>query len=809
MNSIQTLPLPSSLSSAVLSFLDDKLKAEQDLVRASTLVSELGTQCSDLDLALIDLNRRLESILASYVSFSDRIDCLFVNINGGLANLSSSTCVSTSHSDAGRGREEGVEKKEQTVGEELQTLAKEVARVETVRSYAETALKLDSSIGDIEDAVSSVMNKNLKKQSSVQNSEEMRMHAIEALKQTEVVLTRVTKARPQWARLVSAVDHRVDRALAILRPQAIADHRALLASLGWPPPVSSLTSSDPDARKSTDVRNPLFTMQGHLKQQYCENFLALCSLQELQRQRKSRQLEGHNREVALHQPLWAIEELVSPLAVVSQRYFSKWVDKPEFIFALVYKITRDYVDSMDELLQPLVDEAKLPGYSCREEWISGMVNSLSMYLAKEVFPIYVGQLEEESASGTESQARISWLHLVDLMISFDQRVKLLISHSGILISLEDDVSLQKVSSLSVFCDRPDWVDLWAEIEVGDMLKKLKPKMNDERNWTVKVQGEVVLSGPEGCKIPAVSTAVVRCLSSVIDRSRSLPIVSLRSRFLRLTGAPIIQNFLDCLILRCQEAEGLTALTDDDALIKVVNCVNSACYFESLLKEWCEDVFLLEMGLHQNDQLGIPVSESIGSEGLLEGSSNCIFNEEIGKLEKFRAEWVDKLSIVVLRGFDARSRDYMKNRKKWQEKSEDTWTVSKTLAAALDYMQGKMSIIEGNLNRMDFVAVWRSLAASVDRLLFNGVLMSNAKFSDGGVERFSSDVEVLFGVFGVWCLRPEGFFPRISGSLKLLKMGEKELKDSIAGGEKWLKNNGIRHLAVAEAEKIVKSRVFNS
>lgn len=38
--------------------------------------------------------------------------------------------------DAGRGREEGVEKKEQTVGEELQTLAKEVARVETVRSYA-------------------------------------------------------------------------------------------------------------------------------------------------------------------------------------------------------------------------------------------------------------------------------------------------------------------------------------------------------------------------------------------------------------------------------------------------------------------------------------------------------------------------------------------------------------------------------------------------------------------------------------------------------------------------------------------------
>ncbi|THG03054.1 hypothetical protein TEA_010728 [Camellia sinensis var. sinensis] len=139
--------------------------------------------------------------------------------------------------------------------------------------------------------------------------------AIKSLKLTEDVLASVTKTRPQWARLLSAVDHRVDRALAILRPQAIADHRALLTSLGWPPPLSMLNSSDSDARKPAEVQNPLFTMQGDLKHQYCENFVALCSLQELQRQRKSRQLAGHNREVALHQPLWSIEELVNPLAI--------------------------------------------------------------------------------------------------------------------------------------------------------------------------------------------------------------------------------------------------------------------------------------------------------------------------------------------------------------------------------------------------------------------------------------------------------------------------------------------------------------
>lgn len=636
--------------------------------------------------------------------------------------------------------------------------------------------------------------------------QETRLVAIKTLKLTEDLLTSVSKARPQWARLVSAVDHRVDRALAILRPQAIADHRALLTSLRWPPPLSNLTSSSLDTMKSSEVLNPLFTMQGDLKHQYCENFLALCRLQELQRQRKSRQLEGHNREVALHQPLWAIEELVNPVAVASQRHFSKWIDKPEFIFALVYKITRDYVDSMDELLQPLVDEAMLTGYSCREEWISSMVASLSTYLAKEIFPVYVGQLEEESVTGIRSQARTYWLHLVDLMVSFDKRIKSLVEQSGILLSLQEDGTLRKISSLSVFCDRPDWLDLWAELELADTLEKLKPEMDEEKNWTMKVQG-VVLSNSDDYKCPAVSGSIFRCLSSLIDRCRSLPTASLRSRFLRLAGIPVLKKFYDCLLLRCQEAEGLTALTDDEALIKVANSINAAHYTEHILKEWCEDVFFLEMGLDEGDEFGESISEYSDRNILIEEYGNGIFHEEIVKFEDFRTQWVEKISVVVLRGFDARLRDYMKNRRQWQEKSEEGWTVSKTLVGALDYLQGKMSVIEESLNKLDFAVIWRSLAAGVDRLIFNGILMSNVKFHDDGLERFGYDLEVLFGVFRAWCLRPEGFFPKTSDSLKLLKMEREQLQGRLTGGDIWMKENGIRHLSVAEVEKIGKNRVF--
>ncbi|KAL5057838.1 hypothetical protein RYX36_029442 [Vicia faba] len=804
MEQLQTLPPPSHLSHSALSFLDHNLHTATVLSESPNFVAELQTQCSELDRALAELTRRLGAGLAAYASFSGEIHSLFAGVNSKLNELAA-TCSSGIVPDEGRSEEEG--KGGKGFREELATLAKEVARLETVRVYAETALKLDTLVGDIEDAVSYTMSKNIRKHSSDENSGDMRLFAIKTLKMTEEILTSITKMHPQWRHIVSAVDHRVDRALAILRPQAIADHRALLALLGWPPALSALTSSHSDARSANQVSNPLQSMQADHKLKYSENFLALCNLQELQRKRKSRQLVGRDREVALRQPLWAIEELVNPLSLASQKHFSKWVDKPEFIFTLVFKITRDYVDSVDEMLQPLVDEAKVVGYSCREEWISAMVTSLSTYLAKEVFPSYITQLDEESVTGIQSSARISWLHLIDLMIAFDKRIISMVEHSGILLSLDDDI-LRRISSLSVFCDRPDWLDLWAEIELGDALDKLKPETENESNWKKKIESAVLSTCTDDHKSPLVSGAFVRRLASVVERCRSLPSVTLRLKFLRLVGLPIIRNFFYSILVRCQEAEGLTALTDNDALVKVAVSINAAHYFESVLKEWSEDVFFLEMGVNEDDNGELPSNTNRDSEGLPESSNRIIFDDEIKKMEEFRTEWVEKIAAVILRGFDARSREYLKNKKQWQ-KSEEGWTVSKTLIEALDHLQGRISVVEEGLNSRDFVAVWRSLAAGIDRLIFNGILLSNAKFHNGGVERFGSDLDVLFGVFGAWCLRPEGFFPNSNEGLKLLKMDEKRVQECMAGGKRWLKDNGIRHLSVSEADKICKNRVFTS
>ncbi|KAL4581465.1 hypothetical protein LXL04_017680 [Taraxacum kok-saghyz] len=494
---IEPLPLVASISPSALSFLDTELHTPDDLLEASRLVSNLQKDCHLLDQNLTDLHQNLGSYLLAYSTHSDK-----------------------------------KEKSDTFLGKELPALAREVARVEAVRVYAETTLKLDTIVGDIEDAVSSSVNKTFRKQTFDHNSEEARFIAIKSINLAEEVLTKVTKTRPQWSRLISAVDHRVDRALAIQRPQSIADY--------------------------------LLTMKPNIKTQYFDSFLALCKLQQLQTIRKTRQLQGHNgnfKNMELgsqydHDPLWAIEELVNPISISSQRHFTKWGEKSELIFALIYAITRNYVDSMEELLQPLVDKASLSGYSCREEWISALVTSLLTYIAKEIFPNYINKSENENEN-----KRTSWLHFIDLMISFDKKIKDLVEQSGIM-------NVKNVSCLSVFCDRPDWLDLWSEVESTDDIEKLTPVLEDDKIWSTDVRESVNILGSETHKSLAISSAFLRCLLSIIERCRSMPGVESRARFVTSTCVPVIHKFLDFLLMKCQEAEGLTALTNDDALIKL-------------------------------------------------------------------------------------------------------------------------------------------------------------------------------------------------------------------------------------------------
>uniref|UniRef100_A0ACD5ZLH4 Uncharacterized protein n=1 Tax=Avena sativa TaxID=4498 RepID=A0ACD5ZLH4_AVESA len=547
---------PPDITPGLRRFLDIRFRSLADLAAAADVEAEIRGRCAELESSVAEISARLADACASYSSSLDAAGSALRVVRGGLAALEASSAKTGAKEDVEAGNEK-------MLFEQLTPLATDVARVDMVRDYAETALKLDSLIGDIEDAVSSSVTAKLKSRGQIR--EKTHHVAIEYLKKIDL-LASVTRTRPQWTRLISAVDHRVDRSLALLRPQAIVDHRGLLSSLGWPPSLAAKIS-DSNSGKSAETVNPLFSMKGDLTRQYSESFLSLCNLQELQKCRKARQLQGYNVGNQQRQPLWVIEELVNPLSAAAQHHFSKWVENPEFVFALAFKITADFVDSMDEMLQPLVDKANLVGYSCREEWISGIVIALSTYLVKEIFPKQIELIQESGSSdgSTPSQARIAFLNLVDLMISFDRRTQDLISSTGLLLSVKDDDNWQRISVLSVFCDWPDWLEVWAEIERQEIFDNMKSAMENEKNWIKRIEGAMLEYGSDDYKSPAIAGAVQEGLSSLIDRARPIPSIALRSEFIRISASPIISEFIGCMFRRCQEAEGLTALADDSAL----------------------------------------------------------------------------------------------------------------------------------------------------------------------------------------------------------------------------------------------------
>jgi len=125
-------------------------------------------------------------------------------------------------------------------------------------------------------------------------------------------------------------------------------------------------------------------------------------------------------------------------------------------------------------------------------------------LAKELFPKYVDLIQDDRRS--------SFLHLIDQMISFDKRTLTLITNSELLLSLREDENLQSLC----------WLNIWAEIELGEMLEKLKSVIQVEKSSNTRLQGTVLMTGSEDYKSPAVSGILIQCLSTMVDRSRPLP-----------------------------------------------------------------------------------------------------------------------------------------------------------------------------------------------------------------------------------------------------------------------------------------------
>ncbi|XP_057482985.1 RINT1-like protein MAG2L [Actinidia eriantha] len=782
--------------------------------RACDLAEGLTAECAESDAHLLHLQQNLPKLLISWISRSIAAKTALHSLT---RNRTSPFGI-------------GSMKIQRILSEDLPQLARELKRIDDIRSYADTTLQLEAMVGDLEDAVLSFLNSKTGKALAANCSDplvlighgsrqEKFFQAVRSMNDIEELLISPVKFQPQWCHLMKSVDSRVNKILTVLRPQFLADHRALLSSLGWPPKVLTSTIGG----KISALPNPLLLMQEDKKKAYSASFQALCALQHLQARREKRQLDLLGQKKKLSTGLWAIDELVSPIASRIEHHFSKWADQPEFVFALVYKVTRDFIGGVDDVLQPLIDRAKLVSFSAKEAWVSAMVHTLSEFLAERVFPVLSERYNEKKS---RLEVISSWLHLIDLMVNFDKQILSLLSSESYLF-LGDSKSLVGSSRalyvFSLFSDRPDYLKIWAKIELKEGKRKLKAELRHERAWLVstKLVGSIVditneqfvLYTREDHKAPLIAESALKLAWEMIERCRTLPDILARILFIRSTAAKLLWYFFHLLLLQYKSTKLLATDCDNDSLPTLCGVINAARYCEYKLQQWSDDVNFLEMRIAEND------------------TSTCVkvdanddfyfFGGEIKSLADLEMNLIMEIISGLLYHFERLTHEYVQNEKRFEQEGDDVgvigasegtdFLVSVDFIEALDTLRNRLCVIYGSLNPKDFSDLWRSVADGLDRFISASIFMSDYRFSEKGISQLGADMRALFHVFKPFCDRPEAFFPRIRNSLKLLEMDRQDLgrlqfvSSNSSDRTRCLHFCGITQLSFDQADKILRNR----
>ncbi|XP_020224937.1 RINT1-like protein MAG2L isoform X2 [Cajanus cajan] len=692
----------------------------------------------------------------------------------------------------------------------------------------ETAVQLEALVGDLEDAALFVMACHTGNMFSLKLSissmtegmsskHDKLLQAIKAMNDIEEVLVGVVKFHPEWHRLLKSVDIRVDTILAALRPQVFADHRALLVSLGWPP---KLLLSKNGSEHITGIPNPLVLMQEDKRRNYSRSFIALCALQHLQNKREERQVNNNliKRDTKNTQ-LWAIDELVSPIASRMEYHFTKWSEQPEYMFALAYKVSGDFITGIDDVLQPLIDKARLINCSAKEAWVSAMVQMLSGFLEKKVFSLLT---ERYKVKHLKSDILSSWLHLVDLIIAFDKKMLSLLNLDTCFLAVSESFEglSRGVSVLSIFCNRPHWLKIWAKIEFKNAWKKLNAELKEEDAWVISKKSksgigtvtdqEYLLFTVQDDKAPPTAEFFLKIIWEMIERCQTMPSMLSRAQFIRLTAGRSLWYFFKLLLWRFKATKLCVDNFDDVAIVRVCGLINAARYIWIKLQEWSDAVDFLEMKIAENDS-----SKPIQHDKM---DNDYFFDEEIRSLSEMETNWLMEIIAVVLRQFEMLSWEYVQNICSIEDYQDCTnlrdvdLVVSNDLVEALDALKSWLHIVKINLNAKDFLDLWRSIAEGLDHYISCSIVGSETGFSKMGVNQFEADMQALIFIFQPYCARPQAFFPCINEILKLLKLKKEEVKQMQAflpnneNGSERLHLYGISHLSVNQILKVLRHKI---
>ncbi|KAI8506662.1 RAD50-interacting protein 1 [Branchiostoma belcheri] len=299
------------------------------------------------------------------------------------------------------------------------------------------------------------------------------------------------------------------------------------------------------------------------------------------------------------------------------------LDKPEWYLTQILGWIRDHTDFLDHHIQPLLNRAGYPHVEAKLEFTRGLLMLVADKLAQDMDSL----LYDEHL----------FSHTVDEVLLFDRELRGSYSYPASQPGVLHVLTVQ------------DTFHRWITVERKFAVEKMDLLFSSETAWTSQY-GDI--EDVDDMKTGECAEGFMTLMLALTDRYKPLPSAANKLEFLDLQ-LELLDDFR-IRLTQVMKSEAQDPL--GSTFLSILNAVN---YVISVLREWSETVFFLQLQYSRAEQYRVRASSDLPlpQDPDLSSLQGAVFDELITLFQLLRTDMLSVVSNLVFTEMKARSKDY--------------------------------------------------------------------------------------------------------------------------------------------------------
>lgn len=458
-------------------------------------------------------------------------------------------------------------------------------------------------------------------------------------------------------------------------------------------------------------------------------------------------------------------------------------DKPEWFFTQILTWIKDHEKWIDNNVQPVIDASGFSHIYGKIEFMRGLVQLAVEKLYSELQIVQY----DDALFG----------HFVDEALGFERELR-----DTLLYPSNQPATVFVLTQAQIFSK-------WINMEKKYATEKMDSILSASTAWQ-----KIDPYDTDEMKITECADGFLTLLITICDRYKHLPQPGHRLQFLELQLELIDDWRVRLLQLLHQEH------CHDPLKSLIPKILNSLNYVSSVLIEWGVTVHYLQLNFFKNKRDAVEAANALSQDDIIidneEDENSTIFDDAIGLLKRLENELINEICESIFMDIKAKSKTYIID--KWFSMQNEKQVSSLSLTQSGCLMFQELSLKLHDLHQVLALPIFKStckiIAKKLDNYLFNELVLNN-KFNVGGAAQLKFDItKNLFTLFGIYCIKPESYFPLMRESCILLNtlLGSAMLMieafyndDDENNGKEILADIGVYKMSIETALMVLHTR----